>query len=126
MVRKTGGGKIICLNVYWFSIIDNAKVKIEVCRKKYNESRPHRAFRHLAPLEYVATLATRESEILGQDGPKFGDPSIMKIFSTGLGYLRGKKGHPAAQKTFQENKQNFVVKIRLSRNRNKYYLIVRT
>ena len=47
-----------CLNVHWFSTLDDARVKIEAWRQEYNESRPHKALNQLSPLEYVATLAT--------------------------------------------------------------------
>jgi len=40
-----------CLNVHWFETIDEAKAKIEACRREYNESRPHQALSELTPSE---------------------------------------------------------------------------
>jgi putative transposase len=47
-----------CLNIHWFSTLADTEEKIEAWRQEYNETRPHRALNNLAPLEYVATVAT--------------------------------------------------------------------
>ena len=41
-----------CLNVHWFTSIDDACRKIEDWRQEYNASRPHRALQGLSPLEF--------------------------------------------------------------------------
>ena len=45
-----------CLNVHWFSGLDDARRKIEDWRKDYNETRPHSSLGDLAPATYVAEL----------------------------------------------------------------------
>lgn len=47
-----------CLNCHWFTSLEDAKVKIELWRKDYNETRPHRALNNLTPLEFVAKMVT--------------------------------------------------------------------
>lgn len=42
-----------CLNVHWFSTLDDARVKIEAWREEYNESRPHKALDQLSPMQYM-------------------------------------------------------------------------
>ncbi len=42
-----------CLNQHWFFSLDDAREKVAVWRKEYNESRPHSSLGDLAPLEYV-------------------------------------------------------------------------
>jgi putative transposase len=46
-----------CLNTNWFTDIFDAREKIEVWRKDYNEARPHRALGYSTPFEYIAQLA---------------------------------------------------------------------
>lgn len=45
-----------CLNLYWFETLDEAKAIIEAWRQDYNESRPHSAFKEMAPAEFVRQL----------------------------------------------------------------------
>ena len=45
-----------CLNVHWFSGLDDARRKIEDWRRDYNETRPHSSLGDLAPATYVAEL----------------------------------------------------------------------
>ncbi len=45
-----------CLNVHWFSGLDDAREKIEDWRRDYNETRPHSSLGDLAPATYVAEL----------------------------------------------------------------------
>jgi len=42
-----------CLNVHWFSSIEEAQALIEAWRREYNESRPHMALGNMTPREYV-------------------------------------------------------------------------
>jgi putative transposase len=46
-----------CLNTNWFTDIFDAREKIELWRKDYNEARPHSALGYSTPLEYINQLA---------------------------------------------------------------------
>ena len=48
-----------CLNVDWFDDLTDAKEKLQAWRREYNESRPHRSFHELSPLEFKAQWATK-------------------------------------------------------------------
>ena len=45
-----------CLNVNWFIDLADAKEKIELWRKDYNEVRPHSSLGYLTPIEYINQL----------------------------------------------------------------------
>lgn len=45
-----------CLNVNWFVDLADAKEKIELWRKDYNEVRPHSSLGYLTPREYIHRL----------------------------------------------------------------------
>ncbi len=57
-----------CLNLHWFATVAEAKAIIEAWRRYYNESRPHMAFGHRTPQEYL--LRT------GSSGPTKGSQSV--------------------------------------------------
>jgi putative transposase len=42
-----------CLNAHWFMSLEDAKEKIEVWRKDYNEFRPHSALNNMTPNEFA-------------------------------------------------------------------------
>lgn len=42
-----------CLNAHWFTMLDDAKEKIEAWRQEYNVSRPHRALGEIPPTEFA-------------------------------------------------------------------------
>lgn len=42
-----------CLNVHWFSSLEDAQQKVDAFRGDYNEHRPHRALAGLSPREYA-------------------------------------------------------------------------
>lgn len=42
-----------CLNTNWFTHLEDAKEKIELWRKDYNEPRPHSSLGYRTPLEYI-------------------------------------------------------------------------
>ena len=45
-----------CLNLHWFTSLEDAKEKIEAWRRDYNEGRPHRALNNISPQEFAANL----------------------------------------------------------------------
>jgi len=45
-----------CLNANWFTDLADAKERIELWRRDYNEVRPHSALANLTPIEYVKQL----------------------------------------------------------------------
>jgi putative transposase len=45
-----------CLNQNWFTDLADAKEKIELWRKDYNEVRPHSSLGYLTPMEYINQL----------------------------------------------------------------------
>jgi putative transposase len=45
-----------CLNVNWFVDLADAKEKIELWRKDYNEVRPHSCLGYLTPRKYIDRL----------------------------------------------------------------------
>lgn len=54
-----------CLNAHWFRTLREARVLIEMWRKKYNTFRPHRALRYATPAEFAARWnATHPSDSL--------------------------------------------------------------
>ena len=46
-----------CLNVHWFESLPEAQARIEVWRREYNESRPHRALHDQTPAEFAKRAA---------------------------------------------------------------------
>ena len=51
-----------CLNAHWFLSLADARTKIEVWRRDYNESRPHTSLGWLTPAEYAAVAAAKAAE----------------------------------------------------------------
>ena len=45
-----------CLNLHWFTSLEDAKDTIEAWRQEYNESRPHRSLNNISPREFVSGL----------------------------------------------------------------------
>jgi len=46
-----------CLDTHWFATLAEAKESIEAWRRKYNESRPHRALGEKTPNEFASEIA---------------------------------------------------------------------
>lgn len=46
-----------CLNEHWFTSLDDAIVKIEEWRRRYNQERPHSSLGGLTPFEFAGGLA---------------------------------------------------------------------
>jgi putative transposase len=46
-----------CLDTNWFQSLSEARQIIEVWRREYNESRPHRALAHRTPTEFASQIA---------------------------------------------------------------------
>lgn len=45
-----------CLNVNWFADLADARERIELWRRDYNEVRPHSSLGYLTPVEYIQQL----------------------------------------------------------------------
>jgi len=61
-----------CLNVHWFESLREAQEYIEVWRREYNESRPHRALQNQTPEEFAKRVAQNplcEPVITAGDSP---------------------------------------------------------
>lgn len=43
-----------CLNTHWFMSIEDARSRIEIWRKDYNDFRPHSALTHMTPTEFAS------------------------------------------------------------------------
>jgi putative transposase len=50
------------MNAHWFLSLADARAKIEVWRRRYNESRPHTSLGWLTPNEYAAAATLRAVE----------------------------------------------------------------
>lgn len=48
-----------CLDQHWFTCLDDARVKIEAWRMRYNTEHPHSALGDLAPEEFAASQARK-------------------------------------------------------------------
>jgi len=48
-----------CLSTHWFASLSEAKQLIELWRRDYNESRPHRALAQRTPSEFAQEIAVR-------------------------------------------------------------------
>lgn len=46
-----------CLNLHWFTCLDNARQEIEQWRVHYNEVRPHRSLRSQPPAVFARQAA---------------------------------------------------------------------
>lgn len=54
-----------CLNVHWFTTLDDAQEKLDAWRTDYNESRPHEALDNRAPREFAVEMASGAEKISG-------------------------------------------------------------
>ena len=68
-----------CLDVHWFSAIEQARTEIEEWRCDYNEQRPHSSLDNLTPNEYVAKYHQGLSQEVAQ---RSGAPQGALHFST--------------------------------------------
>jgi putative transposase len=59
-----------CLNVNWFLSIEDAREKIEMWRKDYNEFRPHSSLGDLTPWQFTEQFESQETNFLA--GTVFG------------------------------------------------------
>ncbi len=54
-----------CLNLHWFTTLDDAEEKLRAWRVEYNESRPHKALDDRTPREYAEELANEAGKFSG-------------------------------------------------------------
>lgn len=66
-----------CLNAHWFLSLKDAKDKIEVWRKDYNEYRPHSSLNQLTPAEFIEQRFVKEPLIEALPGAPSSDPMIF-------------------------------------------------
>jgi len=50
-----------CLNVNWFTSLNDARRKIESWRRDSNEQRPHSSLAYMAPVEFARTRAEMQA-----------------------------------------------------------------
>ena len=50
-----------CLNQHWFNNLEEARTTIEAWRQEYNQERPHRSLRGLAPEEFLVRWQAEEA-----------------------------------------------------------------
>jgi putative transposase len=58
-----------CLDAHWFATLAEAKQLIELWRREYNESRPHRALGEQTPCEFASQFAAQR-ELPGLQDPE--------------------------------------------------------
>lgn len=58
-----------CLDAHWFTTLAEAKQVIELWRREYNESRPHRALAEQTPSEFARQFAAQR-ELPGSQEPE--------------------------------------------------------
>jgi putative transposase len=58
-----------CLDAHWFTTLAEAKQVIELWRREYNESRPHRALGEQTPSEFASQFAAQR-ELPGSQEPE--------------------------------------------------------
>ncbi len=58
-----------CLDAHWFTTLAEAKQLIELWRREYNESRPHRALGEQTPNEFASQFAAQR-ELTGLQEPE--------------------------------------------------------
>ncbi len=66
-----------CLNAHWFLSLKDAKDKIEIWRKDYNEYRPHSSLKQLTPVEFIEQYFVNEPLIDALPGAPSSDPMIF-------------------------------------------------
>jgi len=52
--------RLECLNEHWFLSLEDARERIEVWRKDYNENRPHSSLGNISPVEYAEQKCATE------------------------------------------------------------------
>jgi len=87
-----------CLNASWFTSLADARHRIELWRRDYNEARPHSSLGYLTPVEFrnglsFALLTVNQAEHFGRQGDPAGSLSL------GLDPLRVPPGDPQISAT---------------------------
>lgn len=84
-----------CLNAHWFLSLKDAKDKIEVWRKDYNEYRPHSSLNQLTPAEFIEKRLMQEPV----NSPLAGTPSSYRMI-----FAASKKGRTVSEKSSDQLK----------------------
>ena len=66
-----------CLNAHWFLSLKDAKEKIEIWRKDYNEYRPHSSLNNLTPAEFIERYLTEMEKTKSLPGASSSDRMIF-------------------------------------------------
>jgi putative transposase len=72
-----------CLNAHWFLSLKDAKDKIEIWRKDYNEYRPHSSLNQLTPAQFIEHRIVKEPLIDALPGAPSSDPMIFAASEKG-------------------------------------------
>jgi putative transposase len=72
-----------CLNAHWFLSLKDAKDKIEVWRKDYNEYRPHSSLNQLTPIEFIEQRFMQKPLNSPLAGTPSSDPMIFAASEKG-------------------------------------------
>jgi putative transposase len=59
-----------CLNVEWFSSLDDARTKLAKFREHYNQQRPHSALADRTPAAFAALHKEKATTLLGLGNPR--------------------------------------------------------
>jgi len=60
-----GSLRMECLNLHWFTSIEDARRKIELWRNEYNNLRPHSSINNQTPAEYARAYKDTEISFVG-------------------------------------------------------------
>ena len=70
-----------CLNVEWFSSLDDARQKLAKFREHYNQQRPHSSLADLAPAAFAQQMAALRSPPAPCE-PPFAPPFQSRLLET--------------------------------------------
>lgn len=93
-----------CLNAHWFLSLKDAKDKIEVWRKDYNEYRPHSSLNQLTPAEFIEQRFVKEPLIDALPGAPSSDPMIFATSEKGRAVSEKSSDQLKAKKLFNAPK----------------------
>jgi putative transposase len=93
-----------CLNAHWFLSLKDAKDKIEIWRKDYNEYRPHSSLKQLTPAEFIEQRLMQEELNSPLSGTPSSDPMIFAALEKGRAVSEKSSDQLKARKLFNAPK----------------------